>query len=147
MQCAMLRVTRRRKSGFIGKSKQNQCYNELLNAYQSAMTCTMGHNHTGKHQARLCLYFETQSTLICALSFTLNLKVKNAQNPARKHFEKTTSTILLSLFFTNTVYFTSVHIVLSLWLTLCVLVWVFMFVCACVCECVSVYVMKRDKFT
>ena len=63
----MLRVTRRRKSGFVGKYKQNQCYNELLNAYQSAMTRRMDHNHTDKCQVSLCLYFETEITSICAL--------------------------------------------------------------------------------
>ena len=51
---------RRRKSTFVGKCKQNQCYNELLNTYQPAMTCRMDHNHTDKYQVCLCLYFQTQ---------------------------------------------------------------------------------------
>ena len=54
----MLRVTRRRKRAFVWKSKQNQCDNELLNAYQLAMTRRMDCNHTDKYQVSLCLYFE-----------------------------------------------------------------------------------------
>ena len=53
----MLRVTCRRKRTFVWKSKQNQCENELLNAYQLAMTCRMDRNHTDKYQVSLCLLF------------------------------------------------------------------------------------------
>ena len=63
----MLRVTSRRKSAFVRISKQNQCHNELLNVYQSAMTRRMDHNHTDKCQVSVCLYFETYITLNCAL--------------------------------------------------------------------------------
>ena len=31
------------------------------------MTRSMDHNHTDKYQVSLCIYFETQITLICAL--------------------------------------------------------------------------------
>ena len=55
----MLRVTRRRKRAFVWKSKQNQCDNELLNAYQLAMTSRKNRNHTDKYQESFCLYFET----------------------------------------------------------------------------------------
>ena len=58
VQRVMLRVTRRRKRAFVWKSKQNQCDNELLNAYQLAMTRRMDRNHTDKYQVSLCLYFE-----------------------------------------------------------------------------------------
>ena len=63
------RVIRRCKSAFVGKCKQNQCYNELLNAYmyQPSMTCRIDHIHMDKYQISLCLYFETQFTLFCAL--------------------------------------------------------------------------------
>ena len=54
----MLRVTRRRKRAFVWKSSQNQCWNELLNAYQLAVTHRMDRNHTYKYQVSLCLYFE-----------------------------------------------------------------------------------------
>ena len=73
----MLRVTRRRKRAFVWKSSQNQCWNELLNAYQLAMTHRMDRNHTYKYQVSLCLYFETQINQ-CEPSFTLNLIVENA---------------------------------------------------------------------
>ena len=63
----MLSVTHRRKSAFVRKCEQNHCYNELLNAYQSAMTRRMDHNLTDKYQVSLCLYFEAQIKLICAL--------------------------------------------------------------------------------
>ena len=59
VQRVMLRVTRRRKRAFVWNSKQNQCDNELLNAYQLAMTRRMDRNHTDKYQVSLCLYFET----------------------------------------------------------------------------------------
>ena len=55
----MLRVTGRRTRAFVWKSKQSQCDNELLNAYQLAMTRRMDRNYTDKHQVSLCLYFET----------------------------------------------------------------------------------------
>ena len=55
----MLRVTRKRKRVFVWKSKQNQCNNELLNAYQLAMIHRMDLNNTDKYQVSLCLYFET----------------------------------------------------------------------------------------
>ena len=57
----MLWVTRRRKRAFVRKSKQNQCDNEVLNAYQFelAKTRRMDRNHTDKYQVSLCLYFET----------------------------------------------------------------------------------------
>ena len=58
VQRVMLRVTRRRKRAFVWKSKQNQCDNEFLNAYQLAMTRRMDRNHTDKYQVSLCLYFE-----------------------------------------------------------------------------------------
>ena len=58
VQRVMLRVTRRRKRAFVWKSSQNQCWNELLNAYQLAMTHRMDPNHTDKYQVSLCLYFE-----------------------------------------------------------------------------------------
>ena len=58
VQRVMLRVTRRRKRAFVWKSKQNQCDNEVLNAYQLAMTRRMECNHTDKYQVSLCLYFE-----------------------------------------------------------------------------------------
>ena len=58
MQRVMLQVTRRRKRAFVWKSKQNQCDNELLNAYQLAMTRRMNRNHPNKYQVSLCLYFE-----------------------------------------------------------------------------------------
>ena len=58
VQRVMLWVSRRRKRAFVWKSKQNQCDNELLNAYQLAMTLRMDRNHTDKYQASLCLYFE-----------------------------------------------------------------------------------------
>ena len=54
-----------RDAPLLGNYKQNQCYNELLYAYQSAMTCRTDHNHTDKYQVSLCL--ETQTTLISAL--------------------------------------------------------------------------------
>ena len=59
VQRVMLRVRRRRKRAFVWKSKQNQCDNELLNAYQLAMTRRMDCNHTDKYQVSVCLYFET----------------------------------------------------------------------------------------
>ena len=58
VQRVMLRVTGRRKHTFVWKSKQNQHGNELLNAYQLAMTRRMDRNHTDKYQVSLCLYFE-----------------------------------------------------------------------------------------
>ena len=58
VQRVMLRITRRRKRAFVWKSKQNQCDNELLNAYQLAMTRRMDRSHTDKYQVSLCLYFE-----------------------------------------------------------------------------------------
>ena len=59
VQLVMLRVTRRRRRAFVWKSKQNQCHNELLNAYKLAMTRTMDCNNTDKYQVSLCLYLET----------------------------------------------------------------------------------------
>ena len=59
VQRVMLRVTRRRRRTFVWKSKQNQCDNELLNAYKLAMTRTMDRNHTDKYQVSLCHYLET----------------------------------------------------------------------------------------
>ena len=58
VQRVMLQVTRRRKRAFVWKSKQNQCDNELLNAYQLSMTRRMDRNHADKYQVSLCLYFE-----------------------------------------------------------------------------------------
>ena len=57
VQRVMLRVTRERTRAFVWKSKQNQCDNEFLNAYQLAMTRRMDHNHTDKYQVSLSLYF------------------------------------------------------------------------------------------
>ena len=59
VQRVMQRVTRRRKRALVWKSKQNQCDNEVLNAYQLAKTRRMDRNHTDKYQVSLCLYFET----------------------------------------------------------------------------------------
>ena len=63
----MLQVTCRRKRAFVWKSKQNPCCNELLNAYQLAMTRRMDCNHTDKYQVSLYLYFEPPITWICVL--------------------------------------------------------------------------------
>ena len=57
----------RHESAFVGNCEQNKCYSELSNAYQTALTYRMDHNHTDEHQVSLCLYFETQITLIFAL--------------------------------------------------------------------------------
>ena len=59
VQRVMLGVMRRRKRPFVWKSKQTQCDNALLNAYQLAMTRRMDRNHTHKFQVSLCFYFET----------------------------------------------------------------------------------------
>ena len=61
----MLRVTRRRKRAFVWKSKQNQCDNELLNAYQLAMTLRMDRNHTDKYQASLSLFWNINFMSLC----------------------------------------------------------------------------------
>ena len=72
----MLRVTRRRKRAFVWKSKQNQCDNKLLNAYQLAMTCRMDRNHTDKYQVSLCLILKYKLHEFVPL-FTLNLSHEN----------------------------------------------------------------------
>ena len=85
-----VRVTRRRKRAFVWKSKQNQCDNELLNAYHLAMTRRMDRNHTDKYQVSLGIVFILKHKFHKFMPLlTLNLSCENVKYPARKHFEKT----------------------------------------------------------
>ena len=72
----MLRVTRKHKRAFVRKSKQNQCDNKLLNAYQLAITRRMDPNHTDKYQVSLVFILKHKLHEFVPL-FTLNLSREN----------------------------------------------------------------------
>ena len=72
----MVRVTHRRKRAFVWISKQNQCDNELINAYQLAMTRRMDLNHTDKYQVSLAFILKHKLHEFVPL-LSLNLSREN----------------------------------------------------------------------